>query len=391
MVPHHNIHHRWSLLAMPAIIGLLSTGVCWAAEPAPAAATTPRLKLERMLACQQAEKEAVLAEKRKAEKNIVDIETFIRSLTDRPVHYAAHEKADRALVVAQDALTKVEERLRLADRQIGLTLRAMKYLPTTSREESLSLAERAKLGFADWLTDRKLISDAEFDRQWQTTYGFVEDAALQQRLARIIERLHAASPDVDPPVTIRIVNRPGEDGASATRSFIYFDKEFLGRNPSDDELLFVAAHELAHVQLHHVSFGAVESNWKGFEEDWFRKSVEGSHPAYQNGSEHDDAGWRTRMAQYVKDQEAQADLVGAQQALAAGASPRGIKDTFTHLFFDDLKRRLGPDTSGHDPHYAKSLETHARPMDRLKTLEETLGEKFWEREDLASPMPCRHK
>jgi predicted Zn-dependent protease len=97
------------------------------------------------------------------------------------------------------------------------------------------------------------------------------------------------------------------------------------------------------------------------------------------------------MAQYFRDQEAQADLFGAQQALAAGASPRGIKDTFTHLFFADLKSRLSPDASDHDPHYVKALETHARPNDRLKALEEALGEKFWERTDLASFGPCRHK
>jgi predicted Zn-dependent protease len=116
-----------------------------------------------------------------------------------------------------------------------------------------------------------------------------------------------------------------------------------------------------------------------------------SHPAYQNGTLHDDAGWRTRMAQYIRDQEAQADLVGAQQALAAGGSPQGIKDTFRHMFFDDLKRRLSPDSSGHDPHYAKALEDHARPTDRLKALEDALGKKFWERKDLTLPVNCHHK
>lgn len=382
----HPAHRRWLLLAV--LVSLLSTGTSWAAEPTPATPMAPRAKLDRLLACQQIEKDAALAEKRKAQAKIADIETFIGSLTDQPKHYTAHEKAGQALTLAHEALAKTEERLRLADRHIGLTLRAMKYLPTASHDESLPLIERAKLGFTDWLADRKLLSEAEFDREWEAEYGFVEDAVWQQRLARIIDRLHAASPDADPLVTIRIVNRPGENGASAGRSFIYFDKGLLDRNPSDDELLFVAAHELAHVQLRHVSRGVVEAHWKGFEEDWLRKSVEGSHLAYQDGSGHDNAGWRARMAQYIRDQEAQADLLGAQQALIAGASPRGIKEAFTHMFFDDLKRRLASDPSGHDPHYTKSLEDHGRPNDRLKSLEDALGEKFWERTDLNPSGSC---
>ncbi len=73
--------------------------------------------------------------------------------------------------------------------------------------------------------------------------------------------------------------------------------------------------------------------------------------------------------------------------------PRGVKDAFTHMFFDDLKRRLTPDTSGHDPghdpHYAKSLEDHARPNDRLKSLEDALGEKFWEKDSPSFSGTCR--
>ncbi|MGQ0812015.1 MAG: M48 family metalloprotease [Nitrospiraceae bacterium] len=352
---------------------------------------TARAKLERLLACQQSEKDAALAEKRRIETHFREVQTFRAELTDAPTHRLAVEKAEQALAKDRGALAKVEERLRLAELQIGLTLRAMKYLPTASRDESLPLDEQVKVQFAKWWADRKLASDSEFDKQWQAKYGFVEAPELQARLIRIIERLHIAFPDADPPMTVRIVNRPNEAGASATRSFVYFDKAYLDRNPSDDELLFVAGHELAHVQLHHVSLGAVQAHWQGFEEDWLRKSAEGSHPAYQRPGEHRDAGWRTRMAQYIRDQEAQADLLGAQQALAAGASPRGIKDAFTRMFFDDLKRRLGPDTSGQDPHYEKSLENHARPDVRLKALEDVLGEKFWERKDWTMPMTCRHK
>jgi Zn-dependent protease with chaperone function len=384
----HPVHRRWPLLAI--LVSLLSTGISWAAEPTPATPMAPRAKLERLLRCDEEKKAAILQEQRTVQEHLQKVTGFRASLTDAPKHRLAVEKTEQAIAKDRDALAKVEERLGLADRHIGLTLRAMKYLPAASHDESLPLIERAKLGFADWLADRKLLSEAEFDREWEAEYGFVENAAWQQRLVRIIDRLHAASPDADPLVTIRIVNRPGEDGASAGRSFIYFDKGLLDRNPSDDELLFVAAHELAHVQLRHVSRGVVEAHWKGFEEDWLRKSVEGSHPAYQDGSGHDNAGWRARMAQYIRDQEAQADLLGAQQTLAAGASPRGIKEAFTHMFFDDLKRRLASDPSGHDPHYAKRLEDHGRPNDRLKSLEDALGEKFWERTTLTLGSSCPH-
>ena len=51
----------WPVLIV--LLGILSAGGSWAADPStPSSPMTPRAKLDRLLACQQAEKDAALAE-----------------------------------------------------------------------------------------------------------------------------------------------------------------------------------------------------------------------------------------------------------------------------------------------------------------------------------------
>ncbi|MCX5721635.1 MAG: hypothetical protein NT179_06340 [Nitrospirae bacterium] len=116
----------WPLLITLAVI-LCASG-SWAAPSTPASSMTPRAKLDRILACQQTEKDAALAEKRKTQDTMAAVESFIGSLSDQPKHYAAHERANRALTLAREALAKIDERLQLADRKIGMTVRALQYL-----------------------------------------------------------------------------------------------------------------------------------------------------------------------------------------------------------------------------------------------------------------------
>lgn len=373
-----------SLLAMAVLISLLSTGASWAAEPAQAPAITPRAKLDRLLACQQSEKEAALAEKQKSQTKIADIETFIGSLTDQPKHYAAHEKADRALTTAREALAKIDERLQLADRKIGMTVRALSYLTPEQGgvNKSSSLAGVSRR-YKDWRADGENES-RYLDGLLGEAYGFVTDPALTQRLNTLVNRLQISSSRPEVPMQVRVLAEESGHGAFATATGIYFDKTFLDRNPSESELLFIAGHELAHVQLGHFSETII-----GREQDTqrLRKDL---------GQEGTDAlGWRAkdallkmRTGPWEQRQEEAADLLGAQQALEAGASPKGIQDAMLRMEEDEKvwRKKVASDIQ----RYQDSLRDHAKPLDRLKTLETALGEKFWERKDLNLSSVCPH-
>ncbi len=380
----HRVRHRWPLLAVSILIGLLSTGASWAAEPMPAAATTTRAKLERMLACQQAEKDAALAEKHKIQKKIADIETFIGSLTDQPKHYVAHEKADRALATAREALAKIDERLALADRRIDMTVRALQYLTPDQGgvSKSSSLADVPRQ-YKDWRADGEDES-RYLDGLLGEEYGFVTDPALMQRLTALVKRLQTLSTRPDVPVQVRVLAQESEHGAFATATGIYFDKSYLDKNPSESELLFVAGHELAHVQLGHFSETIL-----GREQDTQRLHKDlGREGSAALGWRAEDALLKMRTGPWEQRQEEAADLLGAQQALEAGASPNGIHEAMLRMEEDEKawRKKVAPDIQ----RYQDSLRDHAKPLDRLKTLETALGKKFWERTDLNFGATCPH-
>lgn len=395
MIP-HRVHRRWLLLAVPVLIGLLSASASWTAEPTQATAMTPRAKLERMLACQQADNEAALKEKAKIEAHLHDVQAFRETLSDNPKHRLALDKTERALGKDREALAKTEERLRLATLQVGMTERAIKYLPI-SATQSPGLIESGKQRIADWLAQFRSENSAVIEKQLEDEQGFVNDPALHQRLGALLDRVQAVSTGTDVPVAIRILDKPTGRDAFTTGTTIYFDKAYLDQlekasrtqKSLDDELLFTMGHELAHIQLHHVNLGFVEEPWQKLQNTLQLQDVESTHPEYaRDGNRHIDAALKTQLAEYQRDQEFQADLLGAQHALAAGVPPRAIKGSFTRMEFQDLKRRLQPDVSQQEPRYAKMLEDHARPDKRLKALEAALGDKFWERTDLKFGAPC---
>jgi len=370
--------------ALVALTGFLFAGGSWAADsPSPTLSMTPRAKLDRLLVCQQTEKDAALAEKRKTQAKIADIETFIGSLTDQPKHYSAHEKADRALTLAREALAKIEQRVALADRRIGMTLRALQYLKPEHGgvQEGSSLAD-APRRHKDWRADGENES-RYLDGLFGEEYGFVTDPALVQRLNALVNRLQTLSTRPDVPIQVRVLATESGMGASATATTIYFDKAYLDRMPSESELLFVAGHELAHVQLGHFSETII-----GREQDTKRLSKDlGQEGTATLGLRTKEALLKMRTGPWEQRQEEAADLLGAQQALEAGASSKGIQEAMLRMEEEEkswASKKVAPDIQ----RYRDSLRDHAKPLDRLKALETSLGDKFWERTDMTFSASC---
>jgi Zn-dependent protease with chaperone function len=325
---------------------------------------TPRATLDRLLACHQAEKDAALAEKRKAQGTISRIEEFARTLSDEPAHLAARKRAEQALALAREGLAKTDERIALADRRIGMTLRALQYLEPAQG----GAPPRPR----DWRADGEKES-REVDDLLARDYGFVAEPVLVNRLASLVNRLQMLSARPDVPVQVRVLATESGMGAAATATTIYFDKAYLDRMPSESELLFVAGHELAHVQLGHFGETII-----GREQDAQRLRRDlGPQGEAALGTRAREALIKMRTGPWEQRQEEAADLLGAQQALEAGAAPGGIQEAMLRL---DKEERAGATRTAADiQRYRDSLRDHAKPLDRLKTLEAALGEKFWER------------
>jgi|CXWL01.1.fsa_nt_gi hypothetical protein len=422
----HPIHRRWPLLAMPilVLVGLFSAGANWAAEPAPAAAMTPRAKLERMLHCDEEKRAAILQEERTVQTHLREVEDFRAGLTDAPKHRLAVEKAEQAAAKDRAALTKIEERLALVNRRIALTARAIQNLLPEHGGDARSLTDDLKRsattklanatrcgqpGDATYVTDQSRLAllatdddvcSRRIDALWAKQYGYVQDPAVEARLKGILAHLQVRPRRNDLPLAVRIIRGCPGRGAAASATTIYFEQCYLDKRPSDDELMFVAAHELAHAQLSH-------SNQYQIQEKVERKlsPVDLDQLVPQDlrvaqATEIPDKVGQAWMSRFNKDQELEADLFGAQQALAAGASPLGIREAFarmaterdederTRLAAMNEKQRAIDRNNTARQQLERLTTTHPEPEERLKALETALGDKFWERTDLQLSSTC---
>lgn len=371
----------WPVLV--ALVGVLSASGSWAADPStPASYMTPRAKLDRLLACQQAEKDTALKEKAKVEAHLREVEAFRSKLTDPSKHRLAIDKAEQAMAKDREALVKIDELIQLADRKIGMTVRALNYLaPQHGGVTKASPSTDDTRRELNRQTDGENLS-RDLDGYFGRRYGFVTDPVLAQRLTGLVNRLQILSTRPDVPIQVRVLAIESGLVASATATTIYFDKAYLDKKPSESELLFVASHELAHVQLGHFSETIL-----GGERDTQRLR----NDLGQEGA--DALGWRAKEAllkmrtgPWEQRQEEAADLLGAQQALEAGASPKGIQEAMLRMDKEEKTwtKKVAPDIQ----RYRDSLRDHAKPLDRLKTLETALGEKFWERDSLRMSASC---
>ncbi len=103
-------------------------------------------------------------------------------------------------------------------------------------------------------TQQEIAIGREAARDLEGRFGVVRDAAATDRLAAIGARLTALSDRRDLPWTFRILNQRAVNAVSLPGGFIYVTRGMLDFVRSEDELAFVLAHEVAHVnQRHHVS------------------------------------------------------------------------------------------------------------------------------------------
>jgi predicted Zn-dependent protease len=102
-------------------------------------------------------------------------------------------------------------------------------------------------------TPQEIAIGRDAARNLEDRFGVVPDAAQLRRLAALGGRLTAVSDRRGLPWTFRILNRSEVNAISLPGGFIYVTRGMLGFIRSDDELAFVLAHEVAHVnQRHHV-------------------------------------------------------------------------------------------------------------------------------------------
>ncbi len=162
--------------------------------------------------------------------------------------------------------------------------------------------------------------------QVESQVKIVHDPVAEGYVARVGERIHAATPLANRPFTYHIVDDPSVNAFSIPGGHVYVNTGLLAQADRVDMLAGVLAHETAHVVARHVikqveqqqAIGAIGSILLGQNPGALQQIVAG---VIAGGA----------MARFSRADEKEADDLGLQYMATAGYDPHGMLDMFQKL------------------------------------------------------------
>jgi len=196
---------------------------------------------------------------------------------------------------------------------------------------------RAKPGFNFFTVEQDIEigrqSAAEAERQLR----LLNDPSVDRYLSRIVQELAPGAPGARYPYEIKAVNASEINAFSLPGGFMYVNRGLFEAARSEAELAGVLAHEMAHVALRHGTHQASKA-YLGQAGIGLLGGLLGKNGS--NTSQIVNAiggvGLNTAFLKFSRDDEYQADEVGAEIMARAGYDPLAMAD-----FFELLRRQQG--------------------------------------------------
>lgn len=194
-------------------------------------------------------------------------------------------------------------------------------------------------------------SAAQAERQ----LPLLNDRRVQGYVSEIVRRLAAAAPGARYPYQIRVVNASDINAFSLPGGFMYVNRGLIEAARSEPELAGVLAHEMAHVALRHGTHQASKAYMTqaglGILGGLLGRGGNPSQIFEVIGG----LGLNALFLKFSRDDEYQADTVGAQIMARAGYDPRAMAD-----FFQLLRNQQRSNPS----RLAQFFSDHPAPADR---------------------------
>ena len=216
------------------------------------------------------------------------------------------------------------------------------------------------------------------DAQIRSEMGVYDDAALQEYITAVGSSLAAASHRPDLPWQFAVIDSPVVNAFAVPGGYIYLTRGLLAYLNDEAELAGVLGHEIGHVTARHSvqaysrAAGAQMGLLLG------QIFVPAMRPRYGTPGLGDAAGQGLGLLflKFGRDDERQADRLGAEYAVASGWDPHGVGDMLTTLgrIADTTDRRGTPNW----------LATHPEPGDRVAGVANTVEALLAETADLSA-------
>jgi predicted Zn-dependent protease len=230
---------------------------------------------------------------------------------------------------------------------LGLAVQACATNPVTGQSQFTLMSEAQEIQ-----TGREL--DGEVRREM----GVYQDAALQEYVNGIGQRLAAVSHRPDLPWHFAVVDQTAVNAFALPGGYIYLTRGILPYLDSEAEMAGVLGHEIGHVTARHAAAAYTKATSTGIGLAVLGIFVPGTRPI-QGLAE---TALSVLFLKYSREDELQADRLGAQYSARAGWDPHGVAGMLTTLSRLDEASTESRGVPGW-------LSTHPDPADRVRKVE----------------------
>jgi predicted Zn-dependent protease len=200
----------------------------------------------------------------------------------------------------------------------------------------------------------------QMDPEVEREFGVYRDAELQAYVDNVAMTLARASQRPNLPWKFTVVDPPVVNAFALPGGFIYITRGLLAHLNDEAELAGVLGHEIGHVTARHAAQQYSKATGASLGMTLGMIFIPGMRPYGQLA----DLGLNLLFLKYSRDDELQADRLGATYAADRGWDPQGVPDLLTTLArLDEQRDRRGV------PSY---LLTHPEPGARAARIQETV-------------------
>ena len=197
----------------------------------------------------------------------------------------------------------------------------------------------------------------ETAKSLEAQYGLYQDAAMQERVNRIGQRLAAVSGRTEIAYSFKVLNHNEVNALACPGGFIYVFKGLIDYMPSDTELAGVLGHEVGHVAKKHTVNSIEKQLWTTLA---LIVATGG-----RGGMSLIGAAQQALFAGYSRTDERGADKEGFYNTVNAGFNPYAMLITANKL--EDLAEQGGGASYG-------LFSSHPEPVERVKRIQKYLKE-----------------
>lgn len=215
-------------------------------------------------------------------------------------------------------------------------------------------------------TAREEAIGREAAAQIEQSIGLVRDPALEAYVDSLGQRLASLSPRQEVTYHFQIVNMTEPNAFALPGGHIYVSRGLLALTSSEEELVNVIAHEIAHVSARHSAEREVQEKAARI------FSILGIFAGIAAGDSGAAAAagmlGQSWMAAYSRDQETEADRLGQSLSMRAGWDPTGMSDFLRKLENWTRLERGSSGEAGYFDSHPSTPERVAKASTRARSL-----------------------